>query len=166
MDKDKKQDKQFSVAKDGGLDAHRAKNPGHKPLDPGQGRKTDGDQPWISNYPPLDGWLRANDARCDWQMRYGKGKDGFMLEQWRMPGSMPFVVLVYTRGAGWEIFTPGASNSVRLTLSDAKQRIYASENVLHPGKSALVQCPTCEGKCLLDPNVDCETCGNDGKVRR
>lgn len=119
MDNDRKS-KSFSVAKDGGLDKHRAKNPGAKP---------DADEPWISNYPPLQGWLNDNDARCDWQMRFGKRKEGFMLEQWRLPGSLPFIVLVYTRGMGWEIFTPNASVSIDDTLADTKERIFRKQTI-------------------------------------
>lgn len=87
----------------------------------------DVDEPWISNYPPLHDWLMTNNARCDWQMRYGKGKQGFMLEQWRLPHSLPFVVLVYASKGGWEIFTPCASNSIEQTLTDCAERIFKKE---------------------------------------
>jgi hypothetical protein len=82
------------------------------------------DEPWISNYPPLHDWLNEHNARCDWQLKLGKGKHASMLEQWRLPGSLPFVILVMAQKYGWEIFTPGASNTVDATLADTKARIY------------------------------------------
>ncbi len=92
---------------------------------PGAREGKDDDKPWIANYPPLDEWLRKNDARCDWQMKLGKGAHASMLEQWRMPGSLPFIILVLAGQHGWEIYTPCHENNVEKTLEDTKKRIYA-----------------------------------------
>jgi len=87
--------------------------------------KSDDDKPWIGNYPPLHEWLMQNDARCDWQLRLGKGAHASMLEQWRMPGSLPFIVLVMANKHGWEVYSPCHENNINATLEDAKRRIYA-----------------------------------------
>ena len=84
------------------------------------------DEPWVSNYPPLDAWLRLNNARCDWQVLLGKKPYHDYIEQWRLPGSLPFVIRVMGRQHGWEIFTPSASNDIEKTLQDAMARIYPS----------------------------------------
>lgn len=87
-------------------------------------------EPWISNYPPLHDWLMENNARCDWQMRYGKGNQGFMLECWRLPGSLPFVVQVFTQSMGWDVFTPSGDRKVDETLADLRARIFPQRNAL------------------------------------
>lgn len=112
-----KQNVHFSVAKG---------NPGVRATARAQGEvdNKDKDEPWTSNYTELHDWLVNNEARCDWQLRYGKGRHGFMLEQWRMPRSLPFIVQVHAGGSGWDIFTPIASININETLDDAKARAY------------------------------------------
>jgi hypothetical protein len=120
----------------------------------------DVDEPWISNYPPLHDWLMKNEARCDWQLRYGKGRQGFMLECWRLPGSMPFIVQVFTQSMGWDVFTPSGDRSVDATLADLAERIY-------PG--ATEECHTCLGVGQIRDGETqelrkCLDCNGAGKV--
>jgi hypothetical protein len=84
------------------------------------------DEPFTSNYPPLDAWLREHGARCDWQIPYGpKSKSAAYLECWRCPGSAPFVILVRADRAGWDVYTPCHSAKVDETLADLERRIFA-----------------------------------------
>lgn len=107
-------------------DIARNENPGVRRTPRAQGEVTNKniDEPWTSNYPPLHDWLMNSEARCDWQLRYGKGGAGFMLEQWRMPGSLPFIVLVHTKQAGWDVFTPTDDRAIEATLADVRARIF------------------------------------------
>lgn len=101
----------------------RTKNPGARnPEHPANDKNAD--EPWISNYPPLREWLTEIGARCDFQIPNGKGKHRWMVEQWRAPGSMPFIVVVMPHRMGWEIYTPFAGNAIDATLADAKARIF------------------------------------------
>lgn len=56
----------------------------------------DKDKPWISNYPPLQEWLNAHEARCDWQIPYGnKNKPAMYVEQWRTRTGREFIIHAY-----------------------------------------------------------------------
>lgn len=70
----------------------------------------------------LDSFLSELGARCDWQVAlplYG----GATAEQWRAPGSAPFVVIVYGREHGFDIYTSCADTSLEATFADARKRI-------------------------------------------
>lgn len=97
--------------------SNRNKNPGAR-----DGK--DADEPWISNYPPLAEWLKEIEARCDFQIPHGKGRHRWMVEQWRAPGSMPFIVVVMPQRMGWEIYTPTATNNIDATFADVRARIW------------------------------------------
>lgn len=76
------------------------------------------DKPYISNYPPLDEWLKRHEARCAWQ-RYDARMN---LEGW-MIGTRLCIVMVHANGGGWDIFTPSPSLIVTETLRDAEERL-------------------------------------------
>lgn len=87
-------------------------------------KNPDINEPWISNYPPLQAFLAEIKARCDWQVKlpiYG----GAIAEQWRAPGSMPFLVVVQGKQHGWDIYTPNAGAGISETLDDVRARIFA-----------------------------------------
>ena len=59
------------------------------------------DQPYTSNYPPLEAFLRDHEARCDWQISLGGDPDepiGFV-EQHRFPNGKIVIVVVLRRAA-------------------------------------------------------------------
>jgi hypothetical protein len=83
----------------------------------------DKDRPWVGNYPPLNEWLQAIGARCDWQQRQGTNPHAPMIEQWHVRGCLPFIVIVRSHGKGWDIFTPNESNKIIETFDDVEKRI-------------------------------------------
>ena len=88
--------------------------------------RTTANRPYTSNYPELQNWLDAIDARCVWQVPLGTDStDPVMyLEQWSALGSL-MIVLVRADRAGWEIYTPHPSSKVDVTLADAETRLRA-----------------------------------------
>lgn len=76
-------------------------------------REDTSDKPWVANYPSLQDWLNAINARCDWQQSIGGNPDiGGYVEQWRLAGALPFLVVIRPRKLGWEIYTPIAKGSL------------------------------------------------------
>jgi hypothetical protein len=95
-----------------------------RPLEDAMRRKTE-DQPWISNYLPLDEWLKKYEARCDWQLPLGGSKDdpAAYIEQWGFPNGTSCIVTVYANKGGWNIATPNdESNAVDAAFLDAEDR--------------------------------------------
>lgn len=91
----------------------------------GKSKIADEDQPWISNYRPLQDFLREIDARCDWQIPYGpRSKPTMYVEQWRAPGSAPFIIVVRSNKHGWDIYTSELSNKIDAAIEDARRRIF------------------------------------------
>lgn len=94
-------------------------------------RKMDtSDKAYIENYPPLDEWLKKHEARCAWQQPMGGGDPDHkdynpaFVECWVFPKTgRHCIITVQTRKHGWEIYTPGDSNKIDLTLEDAEKRL-------------------------------------------
>lgn len=94
--------------------------------------KTDNtNKPWVDNYPVLQDWLRAIEARCFSQIRTGGDEEnptGY-LETYLLPGNVrPFIVEVRANKMGWEIYTPCGSITTWETLEDANRRLGLPEN--------------------------------------
>jgi hypothetical protein len=86
-------------------------------------KKVDSAEPWISNYPPLEAWLHADErSHCMWQTRTPNGRD--MIECWLVNGR-PTIVLVYGDRHGWDIFTSANTGDIAKTLADADERTKA-----------------------------------------
>lgn len=78
----------------------------------------DRDRPWVSNYPVLREWLDRRNAVCMWQNSDAEQS----VEGWAI-GAAAFIVVVYARHHGWDIFTSTSSNDVDVTLADAEKRL-------------------------------------------
>jgi hypothetical protein len=74
----------------------------------------------VENYPPLREWLTKIEARCDVQ----EYSDARSIEIWNAPvGRGTFVIVVYPKGQGWDVFTSAGSIKIDETLSDAERRL-------------------------------------------
>jgi hypothetical protein len=84
----------------------------------------DADQPWVSNYPPLDEWLKENNAVCNWQLQRGERKSRPLVtvESWSING-YAFIIEVQSDRRGWNIYTSLPSNNITATLADALTRL-------------------------------------------
>lgn len=83
-----------------------------------------GNEPWVSNYPPLQKWLDEHEARCLWQIPYGGKSDPVAyVECWKFASGRLAILFVWSHGFGWEIYTPAGTNKVDETLADAEQRL-------------------------------------------
>lgn len=84
----------------------------------------DSAKPWISNYPPLEAWLRKIDAHCQDQIPVGNArKPVAYLEKWITTTGRSFIVEVRANQMGWNIFTEGNYPDVASTLTDAGKRL-------------------------------------------
>lgn len=94
------------------------------------------DEPWISNYPPLDAWLKKHDARCMWQIPYGDPeRPQAYVECWRV-GRGSVVVVVRADNHGWDIYSNLNTNSVAESLDDAARRCELPPEVEAPASDA------------------------------
>lgn len=95
-------------------------------------KKDYSDKPWVSNYPPLQDWLRKHEARCMWQWpcgeppsdpdeRYGWTPVAYV-ECWMVNLKTIFLV-VHARKMGWEIYTALDSPKVDETLREVERRL-------------------------------------------
>lgn len=83
-----------------------------------------GDEPYIGHYPTLRDWLALHECRCDWQSPIGpKNAPNAYVEQWSTPKGRPMIITIYSRGHGWEIYTPNDSNKIDETFTDAEARL-------------------------------------------
>lgn len=81
------------------------------------------DEPWVSNYPPLDQWLKRVGARCVHQMPVGyKERPEAYIEMWEARGRM-FSLFVFAGRRGWDVFSGITTNDIRETLEDLEQRL-------------------------------------------
>ncbi|GMV18629.1 MAG: hypothetical protein AMXMBFR56_68530 [Polyangiaceae bacterium] len=79
-------------------------------------------EPYVSNYPPLDQWLKKHGARCLWQMLDGpEDQRTRAVEAWQV-GTTTVIVVVHGNQHGWEIFTSLNTLDIAATLADAEQR--------------------------------------------
>jgi hypothetical protein len=85
-------------------------------------KEQDRNEPWISNYPPLAEWLKANDAICNWQLKHGRSYNLMMIESWSINGYR-FIVEVQGGLRGWNVYTSLPSNNITATLADALIRL-------------------------------------------
>lgn len=75
-------------------------------------------EPYVSNYPPLDQWLKKHGAHCLWQMMDSRTRS---VEAWQV-GTATVIVVVHANQHGWEIFTSLNTLDIAATLADAEQR--------------------------------------------
>lgn len=79
-------------------------------------------EPYVSNYPPLDQWLKKHNAHCLWQMMDGpEDQRTRAVEAWQV-GTAIVIVVVHGNQHGWEIFTSLNTLDIAATLADAEQR--------------------------------------------
>lgn len=79
-------------------------------------------EPYVSNYPPLDQWLKKHGAHCLWQMMDGpEDRRTRAVEAWVI-GTSTAIVVVHRDRHGWEIFTSLNTLDINATLADAEQR--------------------------------------------
>lgn len=88
----------------------------------------DEDQPWVSNYPPLDEWLRKIGARCMSQIRVGGTRTApdRYVEFWFVLQRI-FIVEVRSRKNGWNIYTDADTGKIDETFRDAEARLGISD---------------------------------------
>ncbi len=86
--------------------------------------KNNASKPWVSNYPPLQEWLRKTDAVCHEQIPVGKARAPVAyLEKWVMPNGRAFILEIRANRMGWDIYTAAATGMVAETLEDADRRL-------------------------------------------
>jgi hypothetical protein len=79
-------------------------------------------EPYVSNYPPLDQWLKKHDAHCLWQLMDGpKDRRTRAVEAWQVR-TATVIVVVHRDQHGWELFTSLDTLDIAATLADAEQR--------------------------------------------
>lgn len=84
----------------------------------------DKNQPWIENYPPLEAWLAAHHARCDWQAKLGAGNRASMIEQWRFPNGSTALITIRSHRDGWDLYVPAhKGNDIGETLRKATEAL-------------------------------------------
>ncbi len=84
------------------------------------------DQVDAEDYPQVWAWLRQMDARCQWRLPIGpKNNPSACAEGWIANGRF-FIVVAYSHGQGWDIFTSGNTIRAESTLEDATKRIQTS----------------------------------------
>lgn len=79
---------------------------------------------FVSNYPPLDEWLKKHEARCYFQVPVGGDPDdpnGYV-EQYIINGNF-CIVMVWANKNGWELYTAGDSMEIAPTFADAEKRL-------------------------------------------
>jgi hypothetical protein len=81
------------------------------------------DKPYVSNYPPLDAWLKEHDGRCNWQLPLGDPDEprGYV-ECWQV-GKGLALIIVHAKQLGWELYTAPNTNRIDETLIDAALRL-------------------------------------------
>lgn len=79
-------------------------------------------EPHVSNYPPLDQWLKKHDARCLWQLMDGpEDRRTRAVEAWQVR-TTTVIAVVHRDQHGWELFTTLDTLDIAATLADAEQR--------------------------------------------
>lgn len=86
-------------------------------------------KPWVSNYPPLQAWLKKHDARCLWQrpMQNDPQEESdwaptAYIECWQI-ALRPFIIVVHANKGGWDLYTACESMKISETLEDAEKRL-------------------------------------------
>lgn len=91
-------------------------------------KKSDKNQPWVSNYPPLAEWLAKIGARRLSQTAVSRSDDivRAYLEVWQVNGRQ-FIVEVQAGQWGWNIWTACHSRKATDTFADAEKRLGLKE---------------------------------------
>lgn len=84
-----------------------------------------GPEPWVGNYPALQQWLDKHGARCMTQHRTGgtAAKPTQYTEVWLFKGGRMAIIVVHSKGTGWDIYTASNDQSVIGTLRDVEARL-------------------------------------------
>ena len=87
-------------------------------------KRAEEDEPYTSNYPPLQTWLEEHKAQCMWEHHlWNDGQPTTCVAMYLFQKGAMALIITHSDKRGWKLMTSCGSNKVADTLADAEARM-------------------------------------------